>query len=373
MMSRMDATSRVKQVFFLVPVICLIAASTEARAGDVGFELQTGVAIPLTKPQSDIYRVGGQESLKLRLGVAPWLDLGPSASFTMLPATKELGEAGVAWGFGAGFRVKRPHDALGAAGLSPWLDADALYVRTGALNRPGFGVGVGLSLPVGKYRTAWIGPFARYSHVLQYERAGYDNRDAKLLTLGVSLEFGPGIERVAPAPAPVVTTVINEVAVCPDGDKDGVPDLVDRCLEVAGTLDGYGCPNYAKVVVRQDKLELKEKLFFAWDKAKLEDESFPILDDVVRALNDNKNFRVQVEGHTDSTGANGHNQTLSEARAAAVLEYLVSHGIPKDRLVSKGFASSIPTDSNETVGGRENNRRVEFMVNFIIQPPRSGQ
>jgi OmpA-OmpF porin, OOP family len=91
-----------------------------------------------------------------------------------------------------------------------------------------------------------------------------------------------------------------------------------------------------------------------------------VLDEVVQALNDNKNFKVQVEGHTSSEGGDDHNQTLSEQRAAAVLDYLVTHGISKDRLVSKGFASTVPADTNATSAGRENNRRVEFVVNFII-------
>jgi outer membrane protein OmpA-like peptidoglycan-associated protein len=61
-----------------------------------------------------------------------------------------------------------------------------------------------------------------------------------------------------------------------------------------------------------------------------------------------------------------HNQTLSEQRAEAVLDYLVTRGIDKGRLASKGFGSSVPLDTNETVAGRENNRRVEFVVYFTI-------
>jgi outer membrane protein OmpA-like peptidoglycan-associated protein len=75
---------------------------------------------------------------------------------------------------------------------------------------------------------------------------------------------------------------------------------------------------------------------------------------------------VQVEGHTSSEGSDDHNQTLSEKRAAAVLDYLEAHGIAKERLVSTGFASSVPVDTNATIAGRENNRRVEFVVHFII-------
>ena len=158
----------------------------------------------------------------------------------------------------------------------------------------------------------------------------------------------------------------KEGAGCVDSDRDGLPDTVDHCPEVAGAVEDSGCPKYEKVVVARDKLELKEKVYFAWDQAKIEPTSYPVLDEVVQALKDNKGFQVQVEGHTDSSGADDHNQSLSERRAEAVVQYITAHGVPRERIGSKGFSSSVPTDNNATVGGRENNRRVEFVVRFNI-------
>lgn len=345
----------------------VLAVATPVTATDLSFKLEPGVAIPLTAPQSDVYGVGFGQSFKALFGVTDFLDVGPSASFMLLPASQRLAESGVVWGLGAGVRLKRPHDAESFYGISPWLDADALYIRTGELNRAGFDAAIGASIPVGAQRTFWVGPFVRYLHIMQPPREGYDNRDAKLLTLGVSFEAGTGIERKREAPVPAeVRTVTSAVAYCPDRDSDQIPDDVDHCPEVAGPMDFWGCPAYEKVVVKKDKLELKEKLYFAWNAATLMPASFPVLDDVAQALKDNKNFRVQVEGHTDSSGADDHNQTLSEQRAAAVLDYLASKGVSKDRLISKGFSSSVPRDTNETAAGRENNRRVEFVVSFII-------
>jgi outer membrane protein OmpA-like peptidoglycan-associated protein len=187
------------------------------------------------------------------------------------------------------------------------------------------------------------------------------------LSLGISLEAGAGVERERPVVvAPEARVVNKETFFCPDRDKDGVPDNVDHCPDVAGPTDNWGCPPYKKVVVHRDKLELKEKLYFAWDAATLQEESFPVLDEVVQALKDNKTFRVQVDGHASAEGNDDHNQTLSENRASAVLDYLVAHGVGKERLASKGFSSSVPIDTNETVAGRENNRRVEFVVQFKI-------
>jgi len=364
-------TARSRFILATSITLSLLAFPLPALAADFGLKLEPGVAVPLTAPQSRRYDVGGSLSLKALFGLNRYLDIGPSLTLLQLPAEAELAEPGVAWTFGAGARLKRPHDAPGGSegffAISPWAEVDALYVRTGVLNRPGLAVAAGLSIPTGETRTFWVGPFVRYLHILQGNRAGYDNHDAKILSVGVSLEVGPGRERKHEAVAAAeVRTITRETVSCPDRDKDGLPDNVDRCPNVAGQMDSWGCPEYKKVVVKRDKLELKEKLYFGWNQATLEEASFPVLDEVVQALKDNPDFRVQIEGHSDSSGADDHNQTLSEQRAETVLNYLVTHGIAKERLLSKGFSSSVPLDTNNTVAGRENNRRVEFVVSFNI-------
>lgn len=346
------------------------------RPGAFSLKLEAGFAIPLTDPQARLFDVGGGQTVKAFWALNRHLDLGPSVTFLALPAAGTPSSAGTAWTYGASLRVKRPHDVPDddkAFALSPWLDADLLYVRTGGLNRPGFALAAGVAVPIGKARVFWLGPFVRYLHILQGDRAGFDTHDAKIMSIGLSLEVGTGIERERERePAPMtpavaeVRTVVKETVSCPDRDQDGIPDAIDHCPDVAGPMDFWGCPAYKKVVVGKDKLELKEKLFFAWNQAVLQNVSFPVLDEVVQALKDNKSFRVQVEGHTSSEGGDEHNQTLSERRATAVRDYLVAHGIEKERLVSKGFASSVPTASNSTVEGRESNRRVDFVVQFNI-------
>ncbi len=342
-----------------------------AQVGDFALKVEPGVAFPLTDPQSQLFKVGGGQTIKALWTLNRYLDIGPSATFMYLPAETSPNNAGTAWTFGGGLRVKRPHDAPGhdaVSAISPWADADALYVRTGGLNRAGFAVAAGVSVPIGEARVFWVGPFVRYLHIMQEPtRTGFDNHDAKILSLGVSLEVGTGIQREREAVAAAeVRTINQETFFCPDRDNDGIPDNVDRCPDVAGPMDNWGCPAYQRLVVKRDKLELKERIYFAWDQAILQDVSFPVLDEVVQALKDNKGFRVQVEGHTSSEGSDDHNQTLSEKRAEAVLDYLVTHGIGRERLVSTGFASSVPVDTNATIAGRENNRRVEFVVHFII-------
>jgi outer membrane protein OmpA-like peptidoglycan-associated protein len=267
-------------------------------------------------------------------------------------------------------RLRRPHQRESFGGGKPWIDADALYVRTGGLDRFGFAGAVGLAFPVGEARSFWLGPFVRYFQIVQGERAGFDNRDSKTIVLGISLQTGTRLERssyVEPAEAPIVVAVQAPAPTArPDRDGDGVADNIDACPDMRGPASNAGCPIYEKVVVKPDKLELREKIQFAWNQAVIESVSYPALDEVAKALQDNGGFRVAIEGHASSEGADDHNQSLSSRRAEAVLEYVANHGVARDRLVSKGFSSSRPTESNLTQSGREANRRVEFVVHFII-------
>ena len=377
-MRRRSLVGRDALGFMGLVIVFVVALPTAANALNYGLKLEPGIAIPLSAPQSQIYNVGGGESLKALFGITPYFDVGPSAFFLFLPAEQKLAASGSVWGLGGGLRLKRPHDAVAAHGLSPWLDADFFYIQTGEITRPGFDVALGLQAPFGKTRALWMGPFVRYLQVIQPDHAGFDDRDAKILTVGLSFEIGTRARPAAAAATAVcapteVRTETQQVISCPDRDGDGIPDTIDRCPDVHGEMESWGCPHYDRIVVRPDKLELKEKLYFAWDQAKLEDASFPVLDDVVRALNDNKSFNVQIEGNADSSGAAEHNQTLSENRAQAVLDYLVAHGVAKERLGSRGLSSSKPLDTNATAAGRENNRRVEFVVRFVIVNPGSAK
>ena len=101
------------------------------------------------------------------------------------------------------------------------------------------------------------------------------------------------------------------------------------------------------------------------------------LDDVAASLVKYPNSLVDVYGHTDSTGSDAYNQTLSESRARTVMNYLISRGVPAARLRSQGFGETMPVASNDTADGRARNRRVEIKIVPISQDDvaaaRSGQ
>ncbi len=83
---------------------------------------------------------------------------------------------------------------------------------------------------------------------------------------------------------------------------------------------------------------------------------------MTQALADRGGICVRVEGHTDSKGNAETNMQLSQGRAQAVKDYLASHGIAPERLRAKGYGATLPRDENSTAEGRDNNRRVEFVI-----------
>lgn len=85
-------------------------------------------------------------------------------------------------------------------------------------------------------------------------------------------------------------------------------------------------------------------------------------------LRSQPNERVVVEGHTDSTGRQPFNEELSQQRADAARDYLVEHGVSADRIDTRGFGPSKPTASNTTAAGRQQNRRVDIIVQLPVTP-----
>jgi outer membrane protein OmpA-like peptidoglycan-associated protein len=105
-----------------------------------------------------------------------------------------------------------------------------------------------------------------------------------------------------------------------------------------------------------------KNIYFDNDKATLKSESFPELRKVLDFLTANPKISVEISGHTDSNGSDAHNETLSQGRSEAVVEWLISQGIDVERLSAKGYGETKPIDTNATKEGQANNRRVEFTV-----------
>ena len=146
---------------------------------------------------------------------------------------------------------------------------------------------------------------------------------------------------------------------CPvDSDGDGVPDYKDKCANTpAGVkVDMSGCPVKDEVVLTVDRLN------FAFDSAQLDAKSRAALDAAVAVIKSHSSVKMDVVGYTDTSGPESYNQRLSERRAKAAVDYLVSKGVAVGQLRPTGRGESNPVASNDTRDGRERNRRVELVV-----------
>ncbi len=149
---------------------------------------------------------------------------------------------------------------------------------------------------------------------------------------------------------------------CPlDSDGDGVLDHEDKCPNKPGPVSNYGCPELKREVRNLFKKAMTG-IQFQTGKDIILKKSYPILDDVVKVLVENPEYRLIISGHTDNVGKPESNLDLSDRRAASVRRYLEEHGIDSTRLSSVGYGDTRPIADNKTSKGRAQNRRVEFEV-----------
>lgn len=106
-----------------------------------------------------------------------------------------------------------------------------------------------------------------------------------------------------------------------------------------------------------------KNIFFEINKSELLPKSFFELDKLVQYLTTSSNTTIKISGHTDNTGNEDQNKILSEARAKSVAEYLIAKGIEKRRISFIGYGGTKPIATNDTDNGKQQNRRVEFVIN----------
>ena len=120
--------------------------------------------------------------------------------------------------------------------------------------------------------------------------------------------------------------------------------------------------NYLKKEAEKNKTIVMKNIYFASAKAELLPESFDELGLLVDLLTEDPSMEIEVIGHTDNTGIEKENKILSAKRAEAVVKYLIDNGIKKDRLTFSGKGSDVPIATNDTEEGKQQNRRVEFVI-----------
>lgn len=145
-----------------------------------------------------------------------------------------------------------------------------------------------------------------------------------------------------------------------DGDADGITDDIDRCPDTpAGArVDPAGCVVLAFVGAR--RALVLEGVNFVTGRADLAPASEAVLARVAQSLVAHDSVRVEVGGHTDSTGRAATNHALSRRRAETVRAFLVARGVAPSRVEARGYGPSRPVATNRTADGRARNRRVEL-------------
>ncbi len=181
-------------------------------------------------------------------------------------------------------------------------------------------------------------------------------------------EDGDGIPDVydqSPGTPPGV--LVDKYGVPIDSDHDGTPDYLDRCPDVPGVQENHGCPR------RINDYHNTDEPIFARTVMRGED-SFPIggyelegdnpsLNNVVRVLLRNPDYKVNIVGYSDNIGEDSYNMQLSLKRAQSVEKYLLRKGSSKSQIGEvKGLGSINPVADNKTREGRALNRRVEITI-----------
>jgi outer membrane protein OmpA-like peptidoglycan-associated protein len=113
--------------------------------------------------------------------------------------------------------------------------------------------------------------------------------------------------------------------------------------------------------INRDFAELADANF-EFNKTEVSENSYPILDRVVKIMMENPDLAMEIAAHTDNIGSFEFNMELSQQRAQSIVQYLISKGVDNIRLIGKGYGESRPIETNSTEEGRMNNRRVEFII-----------
>ena len=159
---------------------------------------------------------------------------------------------------------------------------------------------------------------------------------------------------------------VTQKSVKTDGDRDNdsVPDSRDECPNTPEGIivDGNGCP-----IPLEEKISITLHIEFDFNKAEIKSQYYYDIAKIANILKAYPEKNLELEGHTDSIGTDDYNLKLSEQRAESIKKYLVEKfGIEVSRISTVGYGESMPIDTNDTVEGRQNNRRVVANIETVI-------
>lgn len=132
-------------------------------------------------------------------------------------------------------------------------------------------------------------------------------------------------------------------------------------------IGGFWLAEAEKLEIKKEEIKVGQvfqlnNVYFDFNKWDLLPASFAELDKVVKFMSENPKVEIEMSGHTDNVGKQDYNMNLSQKRAESVRAYVISKGIEAKRITAKGYGMNKPIATNETSMGRDQNRRVEFMI-----------
>ncbi len=192
------------------------------------------------------------------------------------------------------------------------------------------------------------------TYTLAFSRNGYIDTAYQLPEVNTK-------ERELALEPTLLTPVVRPLApvVEKDRDKDGVTDPVDRCPDVPGIQENFGCPD-----VQARINELAKMVFFKTASAELSPVAIKPLNEISDIMAQYPWITLSIEGHTDSRASAPYNLDLSNRRAASVRMFFIKRGLAANRFTSIGYGLTRPIADNNTEEGRALNRRVAMKADF---------
>lgn len=218
-------------------------------------------------------------------------------------------------------------------------------------------------------KEGYIPTFKTYDEQLEYDDADYNSADSiSVIKHQIKTDLKPDLKNSSVDRDALLKTIREKVDE-EFGDTSSMKEQIidDLTKELTGDL-----PNDSAYEVVQENIELipiregtvirLNNIFFEANKADLKSESMSSLDELAAFLLDNKNIYAEIGGHTNGLPGDDFCQKLSNDRAKAVTEYLISKGVRADHITWKGYGKTMPVATNATLEGRKKNQRVELKI-----------
>ena len=192
-----------------------------------------------------------------------------------------------------------------------------------------------------------------------------DPIEEPMFRFGILTFIGPRVAPVAPVVAAVGPSTVAYVEPILDSDADGIFDDKDQCPDTGKgvKIDAKGCPAAVQVGDGDNVIKSYGPIYFEYNKADIVASERTKLDAAARDIKGMKQkILVRLFGHTDDVGTPEYNLSLGERRANTVKSYLLSKGVPSNKIEVSSFGESKPAVDNATDAGRAQNRRVEVLA-----------